>query len=758
MKDTITPTIDSRDIGKESYYALSLLMLLIVVLALSPMLNSGFISDDTWASCLSSSPNLRTMLAATYDQVLMAARLNGHLAVLFTLWINVVYTLSRHDPLLYKLIILGMILINVILFERFVYKISRSRMLSLLSIVSLPVLFQFRNYHDPRLSFAGSQQLTLITFLISLLFLNEYFDTGNITKYWLSVLFYFICLQIYEITYSFFVFYLLLAYLKTERKAFFKLSLPFVALPVSLTIVLVILKHIYPPTYTGTVPSYDVIRIFQTFFKQVFAAFPFSYVLFFFNKTISYDRSFIFHHYAPPLLLAASVSAVFAYYFLKTSSKINYGFSLKAISFFGILFLLMPGMLISLSQKYQNELTWGIGYIPVYLSYYGASLLIASLLALVLKRVSGRTMPGYTAGLLLGAFFCASITFNYINNRIVVDNLNYSFLYSRGLIEEAAKKGLFDSVSNGSLLYINGDHQWDGIYYQSQRQFYGLLAPRKFTDVIRMKDVENFTPEKKYKASYYLHYASLSEDSGYAVLGKLKALTAPRDTFSREVFMYVRVPYYKPIDWDWNVFSPKISFLGKWADPGSGCSDFIFYDYQPSIRLIASGIGWRLYKFTPKKSIDTKSLLIYADRQYISMTDDIELNETVDFRERQFFTKGWSSPETSHRWNDGKEAVVAFRLKKDRRISQRNGNYSLILYAGSNGSQRVTVFINDIHVGDLSFDGTYEKKRLSFDARILRDKGMNTITLKIPNAHTPGNGDTRTLGLSIVSFAVTEQD
>lgn len=758
MRKKVDPSnIDTQDIGQDIYIALSLLILMVIALVLSPMLNSGFISDDSWSSTLSSYPNLRTMLAATYEQILTQLKFHGHLGILSTLLGNAVYFFTQHDVLLYKIFILAMIVINIGLFEHFINRLSLSRILGLMSIISLPLLFQFRNYHDPILSFAGQQQLILTTLLISLLFLLDYFDTGKKSKFWLSVLFYFLCLQVYENTYSFFLFHLLVIFLKAERKDFIKLSLPFVVLPVLLATILVGFKHYHPSTYPGTAVSFDIFRIFQTFLKQISAAFPFSYVLFFINKTISYDRYSIYHHDIPHLLLLVFSSTTFVYYFCKTALIGDRVFPVKYILFFGLLFLLVPGMIISLSQKYQEELTWGIGYLPVYISYFGTSLLIAVLLSFVLKHVVGKKMLGYTIGLFLGLLFCSAIAINYVNNRIVVDNLNYTFLYSRGIIEEAAKNGLFKPVENSSLLYINGNHHWDGYYAQTQREFYQLLAPGKFADVVTLKDIENYVPLNISTSTYYLNYTSISRETGYAVVGRLAAPVKSFSMQSKEIFVYVRVPYYKPIAWDWNVFSPKISFLGKWSYPGEDSLGFILNDYDSTVEIVESGIDWRLYKVVSEKLIDLKSLIINVDRQYVPISDYIELNKTTDFREMQYFSKGWSNPESTLRWSEGKEAVMTFRMKNDRDLARNT--YSLTLNASSNGNQRVIVLINDRKIGEVKFVGTFDTKKINFNASILRDnEEANVITLKIPNAHAPGNGDPRLLGIYIVSFVIGDQD
>jgi hypothetical protein len=170
---------------------------------------------------------------------------------------------------------------------------------------------------------------------------------------------------------------------------------------------------------------------------------------------------------------------------------------------------------------------------------------------------------------------------------------------------------------------------------------------------------------------------------------------------------------------------------------------------------VASGVDWRIYKVTSEKAIDPKSLLICVDRQYVATTDYIELNKAIDFRDIQYFLKGWSIPESTHRWSEGKEAIVAFRLKKGSCSAQKT--YSLIMSAGSLGNQRVTILINKKEIGDLIFSDTSETKKIHFYSNILHEKGLNTITMKIPNAHAPGSDDKRILGIRFNNLIISEQ-
>jgi len=109
---------------------------------------------------------------------------------------------------------------------------------------------------------------------------------------------------------------------------------------------------------------------------------------------------------------------------------------------------------------------------------------------------------------------------------------------------------------------------------------------------------------------------------------------------------------------------------------------------------------------------------------------------------------GWSDPEQLHRWSAGKEAKIRFALNK--------GDVSkgiIVLKGGILDRQQVKITLNgeEIYAGTLS--GWQIELEAPFDPSLLNDR-MNTLEFFLPDAHQPGNGDPRVLGLALRSLYI----
>ena len=123
------------------------------------------------------------------------------------------YVFDFFDTLIaYKLYCIFFITVSNFVFGYFVYQISQSKELSYLVILITPVLFQYRLYHDPILSYGGLMQLILIYTILSLILLVKYLKTKNIIFLVGSVMFYLFSLLTYEITYTFFLLHVLIVW------------------------------------------------------------------------------------------------------------------------------------------------------------------------------------------------------------------------------------------------------------------------------------------------------------------------------------------------------------------------------------------------------------------------------------------------------------------------------------------------------------------------------------------------------------------
>jgi len=308
---------DPFDIKVETYNALSFLVISIIIIVISPLLDSGYISDDAWASIKTAYPDLKSAYIGIYEQIVTAIKMSKHLDFGSAILGNLIFFITKQNLYAYKFFILSMVIGNVFLFRHFIFQLTQSRALSLMTIIPLPLLFQFRNYHDPILSFAGQQQVILATLLCSLIFLLGYLERGKSILLYLSVLFFFLCILISENAYLFFVFHVFIIYLKSEEKIskVLKLSLPYISISIFFIAVSAGLQYALPAHYLGTAPGFNFSIIAKTFSKQIISALPLSYFLLNSGNTIVHDYSYIYKFVISNLLFLLSIIFFLFYYF-----------------------------------------------------------------------------------------------------------------------------------------------------------------------------------------------------------------------------------------------------------------------------------------------------------------------------------------------------------------------------------------------------------------------------------------------------------
>jgi hypothetical protein len=220
-----------------------------------------------------------------------------------------------------------------------------------------------------------------------------------------------------------------------------------------------------------------------------------------------------------------------------------HGFRPGLLGLLGCGLLILPNALISLSPRYQAETSWGIGYLPVYLSYFGVALLLFSLIyglfrlaASAERSVAVALSTVTTFALAVGIAYVSVV--NHANNGIAVETGNVAYWYPRVTVAAAAERGLFTGVPADSTVVIDGSEPaWD---IQGQPAFFtGYAGARVAATVTVAKAVETMratTPSSTsadgaamYFVSpqsnvYYLTYRSAWRGNGYAMLGRVREL------------------------------------------------------------------------------------------------------------------------------------------------------------------------------------------------------------------------------------------
>ncbi len=553
---------------------LLLVNLAITVFYLLPTLKCGFFSDDSFNSLVSGvlMYNNTDVFSHTYRTISYWIFNFGRIFPL-AYYIYFLFSLV-HDFFIYHLLILITILIDVLLFGYFIKRMTKSAYVSILSMLIMPVLFQIRDYHDPILSFSMLLQIVFFYLIVSLITFTYYLENRKKIYLVISSFFYILGMLTYEITYLFFPLFIITAYFyegNSNLRKSIKKSVPYIAIALTFIFILIAWRAFINVPVSGGSDSgaytinTDPVAYVNTLIFQSIAALPMSYYLFDPMVIFEHDPVKLLSQTNPFLLLAGLLSFVC---FVLTISGVQNDLLKRAhisrniafLGIFGFSLFLLPGMLLSASPKYQHELTMGIGYLPVFVSYFGVSLIIVAFLILVSDLVSRFDKRLFVSVIIIFSLvFSLIVTLNYINNSVVVETVNQEWLYPRALMESGLHNGIFNQVPPGSFLLAQNSYRWD------QPEFYimyggvklrGIGSPRGISspncdlnlNKIPVNEISSENGIYKFDLSsndnvYYLNYSSDSLNNGYAVTGQVIRFNATNitliDVTSQETYVYI---------------------------------------------------------------------------------------------------------------------------------------------------------------------------------------------------------------------------
>ena len=387
-------------------YIYLMLVSFAIILMLLPLLNSGFFGDDAANSFING--NLQYN-----DQNLAQGILNnikiwlemGRFFPINLVIINCIFAFAN-NLILYKSLIILSILANILLFAYFIRIITNSPSLGFLSMLVMPILFQFRNFHDPILGYSMHQQSLFLFIIISLIFFVFYMESTKSRYLYISLFMYILSILTYEIALPFFLLYCLISYLCCAKKRLFfilKVCTPhFLVLLAYLLIIFVIQINLDIPTisddtspsrYSGIIPNLNIEDFIITFAKQNIAAFPLSYQISNHMFQASFNLNNIKELFSTPSIFIAIIyfvlSVIILNYINKEISEKNINeLNVKCLLIMGLFILITPSIFVALSTKYQKELYWGVGYLPVYISYFGVTIIFICIIHHMLFRIS----------------------------------------------------------------------------------------------------------------------------------------------------------------------------------------------------------------------------------------------------------------------------------------------------------------------------------------------------------------------------------
>src|SRR5438132_4419905 len=277
-----------------------ILLLLIDVVALSPMLDCGYTSDDLGNSCMPGILATRNTNAFSFaaEQILgWTTRCGRFFPLAFVMMPFFTYV---RGLLVYRIIGLLLILFNIYLFRCLIGRLTNSPRLGLAAALLPPLLFQFRLTNDPILSFCLLFPLLCTYLMASLLLFDHYLEHRRTWQLLLSAGFYVLAMLTYEIAWPFFLFPYLLFKLRyagaqpTQVRG--RALYPFLVLAGSFVAVFVILRlamHVplvHSSEVAGTLEYYTPSVALGTYLtnlaKQTVAAVPLTYRFLSLNRAL----------------------------------------------------------------------------------------------------------------------------------------------------------------------------------------------------------------------------------------------------------------------------------------------------------------------------------------------------------------------------------------------------------------------------------------------------------------------------------------
>jgi hypothetical protein len=437
-----------------------------VATSLSPLLSSGYYSDDLVNSTTKAYLELHGI--SLFQHLLSTAwfwtTYNGRFFPVAILTTGPISYLS-YNLHLYKILLLSLTVFNVLLFGLLTALITRSRQTSCLAMLFLPILFQFRLYHDPLLSLSGMMQILAAFVFLAMIFLYKHLEHPKAAYLIASLLSYNLALYLYEVSTLLIALFLITLARQNHLRAGHKLRIAvFYTLSMMVALIAQLAARLLrEPTwagYSGLQFNADAVRASTTFLLQLSASLPLSYY--------AGNPSHLFLHSLASV--AGNITAcdivvltlfIVCYSIFRGTLAGTRG--LSTLCLLGSALMLLPAVPVSMSVKYQDSLRAlgpGMGYIPVYLQYYGTALLMVGGVAFLLRHLPGKNTR-ILANIAVIGVLAAALLVNMQSNRLVVDKANIDLHYRRAAVARALAEHILVDVPEHATLFIDDEYTLD---------------------------------------------------------------------------------------------------------------------------------------------------------------------------------------------------------------------------------------------------------------------------------------------------------
>ena len=424
---------------------------------LQPLLASPFVSDESFNSYYAGFLGYEHLSLVRGSQIETAFYIKlGRFFPINTAIFSALF-FSIRNVVVFKALQITAIITNVVAFWFVIVALGRLRTRATLASIMFLLTLQFTTYYNATVAFDLLLQLVTLLFFVSILCTIRYCATGSKTMLAFIGILTIVNGFTYEVSYAFAPILVLIAARLTARHR--TLAIGIVSLGSVATLVLVdiaIRANVQIPSHTSYSLNLSPFPILSTIALQITATLPLIYVitnpLRDFANWSSFFPEITFGDVA--LVIVTSLVTYFAIAEKARTSAgriVRVGLDNRDLRNVGVAILVLPSIPTSLSARYQTELQFGFGYLPVYFAGFGCAILLTLAIEALVDAASGKRL---IAALATGGIVMTLFITNQANKQIIA-HLDATWGVARRSLERSLQAGILDKVPEHATIVLD---------------------------------------------------------------------------------------------------------------------------------------------------------------------------------------------------------------------------------------------------------------------------------------------------------------
>lgn len=418
---------------------------------------------------------------------------------------------AMQSLVVYKYFLILFTIMNSFLFSYFILLVTQNKNLSRLVFLLYPMVIPISfAYDNPYNAYHGLLQSVFFYNIVAMiLFWKSHFVKKKYLVYTFlggASICCLISLWTYEISYVFFVIYVWIArLLAKDKNEFLKYIGPICLVYFFAIFVYIFCRYNAISPYDGVKTVFVFKLVAITYLKQLIASFP--------GVT-----AVLLEHFRTkdifPMINSSDFSVAILFMLLLSYLLADFGrehvilpLRIKRflIGMAGV-FLFVAPILVSISSKYQQEISWGSAWLPVYLESFGILIFLLLFMVKYKENVIFKSIFIVIGGII--------IFFGIIHMRCSLNNSMNDEYYARQIETRALQMGILNSYTVDNQLYTFSDYNYAQV---SPKDFYSAYTKRHI-EAYRKKEID----EKNEGLSGFAIKTIAAGKNTFTVFGQLK--------------------------------------------------------------------------------------------------------------------------------------------------------------------------------------------------------------------------------------------